>query len=196
MKKQTLLTLILCLFSINLWAATDIETIIIVRHGEKPASDLGQLSCQGLNRSLKLPAYFKAHFHTPNAIYAPNPSVQNAGFSYVRPLATIEPTAISLTMPVNTQIGYNEPKLLVSELLKASHHSDTIIVAWEHKAIEKIAAQLLKHFHNPATVPAWPGSDYNRVYVFHINWNGSVPKLSFSINSEKMNHLSTQCPTH
>ena len=30
------------------------QTIVFLRHGEKPASGLGQLTCQGLNRSLAL----------------------------------------------------------------------------------------------------------------------------------------------
>ena len=32
--------------------STTVETLICIRHGEKPATGLGQLSCQGLNRAL------------------------------------------------------------------------------------------------------------------------------------------------
>ena len=32
------------------------ETIVFVRHGEKPEAGLGQLNCQGLNRALALPS--------------------------------------------------------------------------------------------------------------------------------------------
>jgi len=71
------------------------ETIVLVRHGEKPAAGLGQLTCKGLNRALALPALLMGRFGKPDLIYAPNPSVQvNDGnnqptYSYVRPLATI-----------------------------------------------------------------------------------------------------------
>ncbi len=34
------------------------ETVIFLRHGEKPAAGLGQLSCKGLNRALALPRIF------------------------------------------------------------------------------------------------------------------------------------------
>ena len=44
------------------------ETIVFVRHGEKPDAGLGQLDCQGLNRALKLPGVIKATFGKPNAI--------------------------------------------------------------------------------------------------------------------------------
>jgi hypothetical protein len=80
-----------------------VETIVVIRHGEKPGSHpMGQLSCKGLNRALALPAVL-ARFGKPMAIFAPNPSVQTSEgdifpyapkYSYVRPLATIEPYAI------------------------------------------------------------------------------------------------------
>ena len=37
-------------------AGSATETIVFVRHGEKPANGLGQLDCQGFNRALALPA--------------------------------------------------------------------------------------------------------------------------------------------
>src|SRR5262245_15594831 len=82
------------------------QTIVFFRHGEKPASGLGQLTCQGLNRALALPDVLNAKFGTPDFLYAPNPAVKIAdpagSFFYVRPLATIEPTAIRFGLSVNT----------------------------------------------------------------------------------------------
>ena len=51
--------------------AARVETIVFVRHGEKPEAGLGQLSCQGLNRALALPAVIRAKFGRPDAIFAP-----------------------------------------------------------------------------------------------------------------------------
>ena len=68
-------------------------TIVFVRHGEKPERGLGQLSCQGLNRALALPAVIAKYFDRLDAIFAPNPShpKEDAGelYDYVRPLATL-----------------------------------------------------------------------------------------------------------
>jgi hypothetical protein len=87
----------------------DTETIVFVRHGEKPNGGLGQLNCRGLNRSLALPAVIAKTFGRPSAIFAPNPADQKNDdgepYDYVRPLATIEPTAISLGLPVHASIG-------------------------------------------------------------------------------------------
>jgi hypothetical protein len=57
-------------------AAVAEEAIVFVRHGEKPAAGLGQFDCQGLNRSLKLPAVIKAMFGKPKDIFAPDPGKQ------------------------------------------------------------------------------------------------------------------------
>jgi hypothetical protein len=98
------------------------ETIVLIRHGEKPDTNLGQMNCRGLNRALALPAVLMGRYGKPDYIYAPNPSVQIKGrdgtaYSYVRPLATIEPTAIQAGLPVNTQIGYNQLDALQKEML-------------------------------------------------------------------------------
>ena len=100
--------------------ATAKETIVFVRHGEKPPQGLGQLDYRGLNRALALPAVIQKSFGKPDAIFAPNPSDQKNDdgehYDYVRPLATIEPTAIAFGMPVNTQIGYDDIKGLQKAL--------------------------------------------------------------------------------
>src|SRR5580658_912983 len=75
------------------------ETIVAIRHAEKPPTGLGQLTCRGLNRALKLPKVLVPRYGKPDRIYAPDPGTRigqlgNLNYSYVRPLMTIEPTAI------------------------------------------------------------------------------------------------------
>src|SRR5215470_1540086 len=88
------------------------ETIVFFRHGEKPSGGYGQLTCQGLNRALALPTVLTGMFGKPAYLYAPNPAVKisdPAGSAYyVRPLATIEPTAIRAGVGVNTKYGYTD----------------------------------------------------------------------------------------
>lgn len=75
-----------------------------------PPRVTARLNCQGLNRALALPAVIAAKFGKPDAIYAPDPGQQkdDSGhpYYYVRPLATIEPTAIQFQMPVQTPYGF------------------------------------------------------------------------------------------
>jgi hypothetical protein len=117
------------------------QTIVFLRHGEKPVLGLGQLDCQGLNRALALPAVLLAKFGKPDAIYAPNPGVKakdkGVQYNYLRPLATIEPTAIRLGLPVNTEFGLTEIKPLEEDLLQPGNSAATIYVAWEHNLAQQ-----------------------------------------------------------
>jgi hypothetical protein len=48
---------------------------------------------------------------------------------------------------------------------------------------------------NPALVPDWPNSDYDRIYIFKIRQTGARPQLSFKIEHEDLNGaLSSTCP--
>lgn len=180
------------------------ETIVLFRHGEKPPGGLGQLTCKGLNRALALPSVLIGRYGKPDAIYAPNPSVQvNDGnsqptYSYVRPLATIEPTAIRLAMPVNTQIGFLQIDELQQALLLPAYAHSLIFVAWEHEKLRDFAVQMLKSFgSNPAQVPDWLNSDYETIYVFHITRTGqnATPHATLDIQQEGLtNSLSDACP--
>jgi len=82
-------------------SGTNVETIVCIRHGEKPHGGLGQLTIRGLNRSLALPEVLLQKYGTPQFIFAPNPSekVDGARYFYIRPIATIEPTAIRCGLP-------------------------------------------------------------------------------------------------
>ena len=51
-----------------------IQTIVFIRHAEKPKGGFGQLTCQGLNRALALAPMIAQSFGKPDAIFAPNPS--------------------------------------------------------------------------------------------------------------------------
>jgi len=177
------------------------ETIVAIRHAEKPAGGLGQLTCQGLNRALALPKVLIGKFGRPDAIYAPDPAVQvgdgsNQLYSYVRPLMTIEPTAITLGMPVNAQIGFTNISRMQSVLTAPVYAHALIFVAWEHGMLNEFAQRMLKSYDdNPSQVPDWPNNDYDRIYIFKIRQDGARPRLSFRIDHEDLNgHLSSACP--
>src|ERR1700761_9269692 len=150
------------------------ETIIAIRHAEKPAASLGQLTCKGLNRALALPKVLIPRYGKPDRIYAPDPGTRigqlgNLNYSYVRPLMTIEPTAIQLEMPVNALIGFKNVGQLRKELLAPENANSVIYVAWEHNYLNQFAKRMLKAYRKgPAVVPDWPNEEYDRIYVFRI----------------------------
>src|ERR1700678_1770266 len=102
------------------------QTIVAIRHAEKPPTSLGQLTCKGLNRALALPKVLIPRYGKPDRIYAPDPGrrigrLGNLSYSYVRPLMTIEPIAIQLELPVNALIGFKNVGQLRREVLAAEN---------------------------------------------------------------------------
>jgi len=177
------------------------QLIVVVRHGEKPPAGLGQLTCQGLQRALRLPAWLASEFPAPDAIFAPDPSVRateihgdGQRYDYVRPLVTIAPTAIALGMPVNTQLPFNDPGLLADTLLAPGYRDQVVYVAWEHLQIMNLAQVVLRRLGSDAAVPEWSNSDYDTVFAFHISWD-ETPSVRFEVKQQAYGELPEACPT-
>ncbi len=178
-------------------ADTPNTTIVILRHGEKPAQGLGQLSCKGLNRSLALPAVLLSRYGNPLAIYAPNPAVKKTdkgvSYAYVRPLATIEPLAIEAGLPVNIDWGMKDIDQLAKQLL--AQPAGTVIVVWEHHWGEKLARHLLVTLGaDPAEVPAWDDADFDSIFVVRITTGAQgVRHAVFQREYQGLNALPAKC---
>jgi hypothetical protein len=176
-----------------------VETIVFLRHGEKPETEIGQLSCQGLNRALALPQILTSKFGKPDYIFAPATirmaKIGGGGFNYLRPLATIEPTAIELGMPVNTDFGYSDIEGLRAELTRQKYQNALIFVAWEHHELAKAVKQLVSEFRgDPNEVPDWKGKDFDSLYIVRIDSRDATKSVSFTQDHEGLSNLSTDRP--
>jgi hypothetical protein len=205
MKIYFILFLIVCAVCFRVEAQTNsaptVETLVCIRHGEKPKGGLGQLTCRGLNRALALPDVLLKKYGAPQFIFAPNPTQKvdgkNGGpaYYYVRPLMTIEPTAIRCGLPVNTQFGFREIKGLENELAKTNYQSAVIFVAWEHGLLDEFVKNLVKdNGGNPKQVPDWPGDDYDTIFLVKITHSEKGESAVFIIDHEGLNNLSDACP--
>jgi len=180
--------------------ATGTETIVFLRHGEKPSHGLGQLTPQGFNRAIALSVLLPQKFGKPDFLFAPNPGVKlsdgGKAFNYVRPLATIEPTAIALEMPVQTPFGFNQIDKLNAELTDPKYAKTTIFVAWEHGYEARAVSDLVKQFGGNSTeVPNWPGGDFDSLYVVKIiRTTGQPAKVTFTHDHEGLDHQSKNMP--
>jgi hypothetical protein len=162
-----------------------IETIVCVR--------------QGLNRALRLPQVLIAKFGKPDFIFAPDPNQVNhdpAGdFCYVRPLATIEPTAIQCSLPVNTHFGFTDIAGLEQELSKPAYAGAIVFVAWEHKYLDDFVKDTVKSSGGDASkVPGWQGNDFDSIFVVRLVHNKRGTIVTFTRDTEGLDHLSTDCP--
>jgi hypothetical protein len=176
------------------------ETIVFIRHAEKPKQGLGQLSCQGLQRSLMLPAVLHGQFGKPTAIFAPNPSIRKndkgAMYDYIRPLATIEPTAIQDELPVNADLGFKDIDSLQKALTASQFANATVFVAWEHYFAMMAARGLMTQFGgDPESVPQWDAKDFDSIYVVHLTTQADGSrKATFTLSHQTLNGLPKQCP--
>jgi hypothetical protein len=187
--------LIICNKKIEKFESTGNKTIIIIRHGEKPSGGLGELTCQGLNRSLALPKVLSQKYGKPNYIFAPDPSQKihegGGSYNYIRPLATINPTANRYNLPVNASFGYMDIKGITNELKNSKYDNKTIFIAWEHKYLVKLAKLIMSQNGGDSNkIPEWTNDNYDTIFIFKIN-NG---KIAFSTDKEGLNGLSQSCP--
>jgi hypothetical protein len=202
---KMILTLLVIVIGFTAAARADgpaVETIVCIRHGEKPKGGLGQLTCRGLNRALALPKVLLGKYGSPQFVFAPNPTQKADGkedaagtYFYIRPLMTIEPTAIRCGLPVNTQFGFREIGGLESELQKEPYKNATIFVAWEHFLLDDFAKDMVKKYGGDAKqVPSWPGKDYDTIFLLKITRDAGKESIAFTIDHENLNDLSDDCP--
>jgi hypothetical protein len=195
---QRLISIALTLLVFGAAEARAEETIVFFRHGEKPSGGYGQLTCQGLNRALALPTVLLANYGKPGYLYAPNPAVKVSdpagSFYYVRPLATIEPTAVRVGMSINTRYGYNDRAGLEAILITPTKANSTIFVAWEHAQLVLIVQDIMNRYGGGARVPAWISGDYDSLYVVRVDYVGDTITARFQRDHEGLNGQSTTCP--
>jgi hypothetical protein len=175
------------------------QTIVFLRHGEKPSGGYGQFTCQGFNRSMALPAVLLAKFGTPTYLYAPNPAFKindSAGsFYYDRPLATLEPLAVKLTKDIWSKYAYSDITALQKSIIKASRNNTTTFVAWEHLYLQRAVQNIMNQYGGGITVPAWPSTDYDSLYVVRLTYRSDGTILAtFQHDREGLDGQPTACP--
>lgn len=166
------------------------ETLIFVRHGEKPANDSGQLTCKGLNRALALPDVLLDRYGKPDFIFAAGPKENKTGSS-LRALSTIMPTAVRVGLPIGIQFHADDIAGLQQELLSDKYQNSRIFIAWEHKNLDKAVKNIVAARGGDANlVPEWPGSDFDSIFVVTLDQG----KVSFRQEREGLIQLAESCP--
>lgn len=195
---QRFVCLAVFLLAVTAIDASADQTIVFLRHGEKPSGGYGQLTCQGLNRALALPDVLLAKYGKPTYLYAPNPAIQvpdpAGNFYYVRPIATLEPTAIRAGMPMRTKYGWSDIASLEAALITSTKANSTVFVAWEHTQLQKVVQNIMNHYGGRAVVPAWISGDYDTLFVVRVEYVGGTITARFSKDREGLNGQPTTCP--
>ncbi|MHA3739212.1 histidine phosphatase family protein [Pseudomonas sp. Eth.TT006] len=179
------------------------QTLVFLRHAEKPAGGLGQLNCQGLNRALELSTLLPEKFGKADYVFAANPTRNveegelDNSYSYVRPLMTINPAAIKLGLPVNIEFSANDTSDLARELTEDKYHNSTIYTAWSHgylpELINKVAANAVGGKQN--ITDDWAGDDFDSLYVLTLTWHNGKASLQSHSYKQGLDHGKETCPT-
>ncbi|HDS1774854.1 histidine phosphatase family protein [Pseudomonas putida] len=211
-RRHLLLSLVLTAFAVPLAleavesrarSVDGTQTLVFLRHGEKPGEGLGQLNCQGLNRALDLATVLPERFGKADYVFAANPTrhveegSRDESYSYIRPLMTITPSAIRLGLPVNIDYGANDTAELADELLSDKYRNATIYTAWSHgylpELINTVAGKALGE--ERVVTEDWSGEDFDTLYVLTLTWqNGKASLLSRNVR-QGLNDGAHSCPT-
>lgn len=179
------------------------QTLVFLRHAEKPGEGLGQLNCQGLNRALDLATLLPERFGKADYVFAANPSrhveegSKDQSYSYIRPLMTISPSAIRLGLPVNIDYRANDTDALAEELLRDKYRNATVYTAWSHgylpDLINAVAGKALGE--KRVITEDWSGDDFDTLYVLTLTWHdGKASLLSRNVR-QGLNDGAHSCPT-
>jgi hypothetical protein len=162
-KKPGTLILFLFLFGQTLAfgqsGANDFLKIIIIRHGENPVKG-DNLSCQGLNRSLQLPAVLNSKFGIPNYTYVPALS-HDAATKHARMFQTIIPMSVKYDLKINSKFDEKDSTNLAAEIRSKN---GTILLVWDHKAIPSIVRAL----GVPNFFLKWRDDDYDSIWIIDL----------------------------
>jgi hypothetical protein len=183
-------------------AADGTQTLVFLRHAEKPEGGLGQLNCQGLNRAIKLATLLPEKFGKANYVFAADPTrnveegEQDNSYSYIRPLMTISPTAIKLGLPVNINFSANDVSDLADELLHDKYHNSVIYTAWSHgylpELINKVAEEAVGK--KQIITEDWESNDYDSLVVLTLTWHNGKASLQSHNYKQGLDNGPTSCP--
>lgn len=129
--------------------------VVIIRHGEKPTEG-DNLSCQGENRALQLPAVLYKKFNKPNYTYIPSLKLGDAT-KHARMFQTVSPFAIAYNLTINSKFKEDDYSGTASDILTKK---GTVLLVWEHSAIPDLTKSL--GVKNP---PDWHGSNFDSIWV-------------------------------
>ena len=179
------------------------QTLVFLRHAEKPAGGLGQLNCQGLNRAIDLATLLPEKFGKANYVFVANPTRNveegelNNSYSYIRPLMTISPSAIKLGLPVNINFSANDTSDLADELLQNKYHNSVIYTAWSHgylpELINKVAGEAVGK--KQKITEDWESSDYDSLFVLTLTWQNGKASLQSHSYKQGLDNGPQTCPT-
>lgn len=162
--------------------------IILIRHGEKPASG-DNLSCAGLNRALALPTVLNKLLPIPpDFTYVPLIGTDGKDTTTIRMLQTVTPYAVQHNLTINSDYATDNIAGITKDLL---HRRGTVLVVWEHHNMVKIAKQL-----GIEAELDWPDADFDSIWTISFSGGGAKGKAKRPTMTRGKEHIrpAATCP--
>ena len=151
------------------------NTVLIVRHAEKPLTSTGQpgLTEVGRHRAEAYARYFQPFRQDGvklniSALYAGADSSNS-----IRPRLTLEPLSKASGLPLNTAISTKDPESLLA-LLRTHPHGDAPLICWRHGQMPALLAAFGAAPDTLLPAGKWPDDVYDWVIVLHFNAQGRL----------------------
>ncbi len=138
--------------------------IVFIRHGEKPLKG-DNLTCQGLNRSMKLPAVITSKFGVPAFVFVPGLGLGEAT-KHARMFETIVPLVSKYNLTVNSSRTEKDSLGMAADL---KSRNGVVLVSWEHGGI----APIVRALGVQEAGLKWPDDDYDSIWIITFN-NGKA----------------------
>ena len=129
--------------------------LVFIRHAEKQEEG-DNLNCQGLNRSMSLPAVLYRKFGRPSNVYVPALGMGQST-KHTRMLQTISPFVSKYNLNINSAFDVKDARHVGKALLD---ESGTIIIVWEHKNLPDIL-----NYIGVRNNLDWPGNDFDSIWM-------------------------------
>jgi hypothetical protein len=135
--------------------AADGPKVVIIRHGEKP--EFGDnLSCQGENRALQLPAVLHQKFGKPDYTYVPALKLGKST-NHARMFQTVVPFAVKYDLTLNSKFAESDVAGAAKDVLA---HTGLVLMVWEHSQIPSLVAAL-----GVSQSPTWKKEDFDSIWI-------------------------------
>lgn len=162
--------------------------VVIIRHGEKPDSG-DNLSCQGLNRALLLPAVLDTVTGKPDYTYVPMINTGGKKTSSVRMFQTVTPFAVQQNLHINSTYKEDSVAQAAADVKKKR---GMVLMVWEHSNIPPLA----KAFGVKGKL-SWNGKDFGSIWIIDFSKTdkkGNLKDPVLTIEQENIRPPET-CPT-
>ena len=137
--------------------------IVLIRHGEKPETG-DNLSEQGLQRALQLPAVLFAKFGLPDHVFVPSLGLDVAT-SHCRMFQTVTPFAIHYNLRINSKFDEKDATGLANHVLGKT---GTVLIVWEHHMIDTIVSSI-----GLTGAPLWSDTDFDSIWIVTFTQAGT-----------------------